>query len=57
MMEKSGLHLQALGTGSDFSPFLQHLGIPCLNLAFSGEENSGDYHSIYDSYENFIRFY
>jgi N-acetylated-alpha-linked acidic dipeptidase len=56
MMDKSNLHLQALGTGSDFSPFLQHLGIPCLNLAFSGEDNSGDYHSIYDSYENFIRF-
>jgi N-acetylated-alpha-linked acidic dipeptidase len=56
MMEKSDLHLQALGTGSDFSPFLQHLGIPCLNLAFSGEDNSGDYHSIYDSYENFVRF-
>jgi N-acetylated-alpha-linked acidic dipeptidase len=56
MMDKSGLHLQALGTGSDFSPFLQHLGIPSLNLAFSGEENSGDYHSIYDSYDNFIRF-
>jgi N-acetylated-alpha-linked acidic dipeptidase len=56
MMDKSSLHLQALGTGSDFSPFLQHLGIPCLNLAFSGEDNSGDYHSIYDSYENFIRF-
>ena len=56
MMDKSGLRLQALGTGSDFSPFLQHLGIPSLNLAFSGEENSGDYHSIYDSYDNFIRF-
>src|SRR5450631_443011 len=56
MMDKPSLHLQALGTGSDFSPFLQHLGIPCLNLAFSGEDNSGDYHSIYDSYENFIRF-
>src|SRR5664279_1790449 len=56
IMDKFSLHLQALGTGSDFSPFLQHLGIPCLNLAFSGEDNSGDYHSIYDSYENFIRF-
>jgi len=56
IMEKSSLRLQALGTGSDFSPFLQHLGIPSLNLAFSGEENSGVYHSIYDSYDNFIRF-
>ena len=56
MMDKTKLHLDALGTGSDFSPFLQHLGIPVLNLGFSGEDNSGDYHSIYDSYDNFIRF-
>jgi N-acetylated-alpha-linked acidic dipeptidase len=55
-MNKTGLHLEALGTGSDFSPFLQHLGLPVLNLGFSGESNSGDYHSIYDSYDNFIRF-
>ena len=56
MMDKTKLHLDALGTGSDFSPFLQHLGIPVLNLGFSGEDNSGDYHSIYDSYNNFVRF-
>src|SRR5450631_2156061 len=56
MMDKTKLHLEALGTGSDFSPFLQHLGIPVLNLGFSGEDNSGDYHSIYDSYNNFVRF-
>jgi len=56
IMDKTSLHMDALGTGSDFSPFLQHLGIPSLNLGFSGEDNSGDYHSIYDSYDNFIRF-
>src|SRR5450432_4578545 len=56
MMDKTKIHMEALGTGSDFSPFLQHLGIPVLNLGFSGEDNSGDYHSIYDSYDNFIRF-
>jgi len=56
IMSKSTLSLNALGTGSDFSPFLQHLGIPSLNLGFSGEDNSGDYHSIYDSYDNFSRF-
>ncbi len=55
-MDKTNIHLDALGTGSDFSPFLQHLGLPVLNLGFSGEDNSGDYHSIYDSYDNFIRF-
>jgi N-acetylated-alpha-linked acidic dipeptidase len=56
IMDKTRLHLDALGTGSDFSPFLQHLGIPSLNLGFSGEDNNGAYHSIYDSYDNFTRF-
>lgn len=56
IMRKTNLHLEALGTGSDFSPFLQHLGIPSINLGFSGEDNGGAYHSIYDSYDNFIRF-
>jgi N-acetylated-alpha-linked acidic dipeptidase len=55
-MDKTNIHLDALGTGSDFSPFLQHLGLPVLNLGFSGEDNNGVYHSIYDSYDNFIRF-
>ncbi len=56
IMHKTNLHLNALGTGSDFSPFLQHLGIPAIDLGFSGEDNGGAYHSIYDSYDNFIRF-
>jgi N-acetylated-alpha-linked acidic dipeptidase len=55
-MDKTSLHLEALGTGSDFSPFLQHLGIPSINLEFTGEDNGGSYHSIYDSYYNYIRF-
>jgi N-acetylated-alpha-linked acidic dipeptidase len=55
-MEKTSLHLEALGTGSDFSPFLQHLGIPSINLEFTGEDKGGSYHSIYDSYDNYIRF-
>jgi N-acetylated-alpha-linked acidic dipeptidase len=56
IMHKTNLHLEALGTGSDFSPFLQHLGIPSIDLGFSGEDKGGAYHSIYDSYDNFIRF-
>ena len=56
LMDIKSLQLAALGTGSDFSPFLQHLGIPSLDFGFSGEDNSGDYHSIYDSYDNFVRF-
>lgn len=48
--------LEALGSGSDYSPFIQHLGIASLNLGFDGENNGGEYHSIYDSYDHYIRF-
>jgi N-acetylated-alpha-linked acidic dipeptidase len=53
---KKGVVLAALGSGSDFSPFLQHLGIPTLDLAFGGEDAGGEYHSIYDSYDDFSKF-
>ena len=55
-MEKDSMGLEALGSGSDYSPFLQHLGVPALNIAYGGEDNGGEYHSIYDSYDDFIRF-
>ncbi len=48
--------LDALGSGSDYTPFLQHLGIASLNLSFGGEGEYGQYHSIYDSIDHFLRF-
>ncbi len=46
-----------LGSGSDYSAFLEHLGIATLDLGFGGEANQGGiYHSRYDSYDHFIRF-
>lgn len=48
--------LGALGAGSDYSPFIQHLGIPSMSLGFGGEDNGGEYHSIYDSYDHYTRF-
>jgi N-acetylated-alpha-linked acidic dipeptidase len=50
------IKLGALGAGSDYSPFLQHLGIASMNLGFGGESAGGEYHSIYDSYDLFTRF-
>lgn len=51
------LPLGALGSGSDYSSFLQHLGLPALNLSYGGEDESdGVYHSIYDSYDHMTRF-
>jgi N-acetylated-alpha-linked acidic dipeptidase len=46
-----------LGSGSDYSAFLQHLGIPAINLGYGGEVASGGtYHSAYDTYEYYSRF-
>jgi N-acetylated-alpha-linked acidic dipeptidase len=45
-----------LGSGSDYTPFLQHLGIASLNIGFGGESGGGSYHSIFDSYDHYSRF-
>lgn len=50
------LPIYALGSGSDYTPFLQHLGIPSLNLGFGGEGGGGVYHSRYDSFDHYVRF-
>lgn len=52
----SDLSLSSLGSGSDYTPFLQHLGIASLNLGFGGEGEYGQYHSIYDSIDHYQRF-
>jgi len=54
--EADELQLGALGSGSDYTPFLQHLGISSLNLEFRGESEYGVYHSAYDSFDHFRRF-
>ena len=50
------IRLSPLGSGSDYTPFLQHLGIASLNLGFGGEGHYGQYHSIYDSFDHYTRF-
>jgi N-acetylated-alpha-linked acidic dipeptidase len=56
ILAKKNLSIGALGSGSDYSPFIQHLGIASLNLGFGGEDAGGEYHSIYDSYDHYKRF-
>lgn len=56
LMGKTTFELEALGSGSDFSPFAQHIGMPALNLSFGGEDGDGQYHSVYDSYDLYKRF-
>jgi len=40
--------IDALGSGSDYTPFLQHLGVPSTDMGFNGDY--GVYHSAYDSF-------
>jgi N-acetylated-alpha-linked acidic dipeptidase len=54
--DRRDLRIGALGSGSDYTPFLQHLGIPALNIGYGGENGGGSYHSIYDSFDHYIRF-
>jgi len=56
LLNKKTISIGALGSGSDFSPFLQHIGIPSINIGFVEKNAGGEYHSIYDSYDNFRRF-
>jgi N-acetylated-alpha-linked acidic dipeptidase len=54
--ERADLRIDALGSGSDYSPFLQHAGIASLNLSFADEDEDGIYHSIYDDFYFFTHF-
>lgn len=48
--------ISALGSGSDYTPFIQYAGIASLNIGFGGENGGGEYHTIYDTYTHFKRF-
>jgi N-acetylated-alpha-linked acidic dipeptidase len=55
--ERADLRIGALGSGSDYTVFLDHLGIASLNLGYGGEGDTGGvYHSIYDSFDHYTRF-
>lgn len=43
------LRIAPLGSGSDFTPFLQHLTLSALSVGFGGESPGGVYHSAYDT--------
>ncbi len=54
--ERADLRIGALGSGSDYSPFLQHAGVASLNLSFGGEDEDGIYHSVYDDFYFYTHF-
>jgi N-acetylated-alpha-linked acidic dipeptidase len=54
--DRPGISIGALGSGSDYTPFIQHLGIASLSIGFGGEDNGGSYHSVYDTITHYERF-
>jgi len=54
--QRPDLRISALGSGSDYTAFLDHLGIASLNLGFGGESEGGVYHSIYDDNYWYLQF-
>ncbi|MEO8946417.1 MAG: transferrin receptor-like dimerization domain-containing protein [Gemmatimonadaceae bacterium] len=48
ILNRADLHIGALGSGSDYTAFLQHVGVPSVNFGFGGEDRGGVYHSVYD---------
>jgi N-acetylated-alpha-linked acidic dipeptidase len=54
--QRKDLRLGALGSGSDYTAFIDHLGVASLNLGYGGEDDGGIYHSIYDDFHWYTRF-
>lgn len=51
-----GFGISALGSGSDYSAFLQHLGIASFNVGFGGEGRGGEYHSNFDTFDHYTQY-
>jgi N-acetylated-alpha-linked acidic dipeptidase len=54
--QRPDLRIGALGSGSDYTAFLDHLGVASVNLNFGGEDSGGIYHSIYDDFYWYTHF-
>jgi N-acetylated-alpha-linked acidic dipeptidase len=54
--KRPDLRIPALGSGSDYTAFLQHDGVASLNIGFGGEDQGGIYHSIYDDFYWYTHF-
>jgi N-acetylated-alpha-linked acidic dipeptidase len=54
--QRADVRVDALGSGSDYTAFLDHLGIASLNVGYGGEDEAGIYHSAYDDFYWFTHF-
>jgi len=56
LRSRADVRIPALGSGSDYTVFIDHLGIASVNLGYGGEDPGGQYHSIYDDFYWYTHF-
>jgi N-acetylated-alpha-linked acidic dipeptidase len=56
LRQRADLRIEALGSGTDYTAFLDHLGIATLDLGYAGEDRDGIYHSVYDDFYWYTHF-
>jgi N-acetylated-alpha-linked acidic dipeptidase len=56
LRQRADLRMGALGSGTDYTAFVDHLGVATLNLGYLGEDDAGIYHSIYDDFYWYTHF-
>jgi N-acetylated-alpha-linked acidic dipeptidase len=56
LRQRADLRISALGSGTDFTGFLDHIGVATLDLGYGGEDEQGIYHSIYDDFYWYTHF-
>jgi N-acetylated-alpha-linked acidic dipeptidase len=54
--DRDDLRLGAMGSGSDYSSFIDHIGVASLDLGFGGQDQGGIYHSVYDDFYWYTHF-
>ncbi len=55
-LTRKNMRIEALGSGSDYSAFLQHLGIASYYIGFRGEGLGGEYHTCFDTFDHYSRY-
>jgi N-acetylated-alpha-linked acidic dipeptidase len=56
LRSRADTRIPSIGSGSDFSVFIDHLGVASINVGFGGEDSLGQYHSIYDDFYLYSHF-
>jgi N-acetylated-alpha-linked acidic dipeptidase len=56
LRQRTDLRIGALGSGSDYTAFIDHVGIATMDIQYGGEDDSGIYHSIYDDFYWYTHF-